>query len=205
MIDLRSDTVTLPSKEMKEFMFNSPLGDDVFGEDPSINALQKKASLLFEKEKDPLVFEPSREEGEIGLPVLDHVLSFRVIPRFHEEFIILFRKALLVKDVPGHLGNRFIQEDAVSNVPGKFMDPRDQPRAVEGPLPRIAGMFELDNYSVNFRGGDPPAGASHQLCHLLDPQVRVFLEDGINVDIFFLAGKLELERVWLGNRFAAFQ
>jgi len=57
MIDLRSDTVTLPSKEMKEFMFDAPLGDDVFGEDPSINALQDKASNLFQKEK--ALFVPS--------------------------------------------------------------------------------------------------------------------------------------------------
>jgi len=34
MLDLRSDTFTLPSKEMKDAMFQAPLGDDVFGEDP---------------------------------------------------------------------------------------------------------------------------------------------------------------------------
>jgi threonine aldolase len=69
MIDLRSDTVTLPSKEMKEFMFNAPLGDDVFGEDPSINALQKKASLLFEKEK--ALFVPSGTMANL-VSVLTH-------------------------------------------------------------------------------------------------------------------------------------
>ena len=46
MIDLRSDTVTLPSPEMKNFMFEAPLGDDVYGEDPSINELEKKSSIL---------------------------------------------------------------------------------------------------------------------------------------------------------------
>lgn len=51
MIDLRSDTVTLPTKEMKEVMFNAPLGDDVFGEDPSINALEEKVALMFGMEK----------------------------------------------------------------------------------------------------------------------------------------------------------
>ena len=50
MIDLRSDTVTLPSKEMKQFMFNAPLGDDVYGDDPTINELEEKASNLFGKE-----------------------------------------------------------------------------------------------------------------------------------------------------------
>ena len=49
-IDLRSDTVTKPSKEMMEFMFNAPVGDDVFGEDPSINELEQFAASLFGKE-----------------------------------------------------------------------------------------------------------------------------------------------------------
>lgn len=47
MIDLRSDTVTRPTKGMMEAMFNAPLGDDVYGEDPSINALEQKISKLF--------------------------------------------------------------------------------------------------------------------------------------------------------------
>ena len=47
MIDFRSDTVTLPSPAMREFMHQAPLGDDVFGEDPTINALEVKAANLF--------------------------------------------------------------------------------------------------------------------------------------------------------------
>ena len=50
MIDLRSDTVTLPPKAMKDFMMQSSLGDDVYGEDPSINLLQEKTADLFKKE-----------------------------------------------------------------------------------------------------------------------------------------------------------
>jgi len=46
-IDFRSDTVTKPSKEMMEFMFNAPVGDDVFEEDPSINALQQLGADMF--------------------------------------------------------------------------------------------------------------------------------------------------------------
>ena len=50
LIDLRSDTVTKPSKEMMEYMFNAPVGDDVFGEDPTINELEDFAAQLFGKE-----------------------------------------------------------------------------------------------------------------------------------------------------------
>lgn len=46
-IDLRSDTLTLPTAKMKEAMDKAPLGDDVYGEDPSVNSLEKKAAALF--------------------------------------------------------------------------------------------------------------------------------------------------------------
>lgn len=50
MIDFRSDTVTKPSKEMLDTMFSAPVGDDVFGEDPTINELQDFAASYFGKE-----------------------------------------------------------------------------------------------------------------------------------------------------------
>lgn len=46
-IDLRSDTLTLPTQPMKEVMNNASLGDDVYGEDPSVNALEEKAAAMF--------------------------------------------------------------------------------------------------------------------------------------------------------------
>lgn len=49
-IDLRSDTVTLPTDEMRKAMFNAEVGDDVYGEDPTINKLEKMAAELFGKE-----------------------------------------------------------------------------------------------------------------------------------------------------------
>ena len=47
MIDFRSDTVTLPTPAMLAYMQAAPVGDDVFGEDPSINALEAKTATLF--------------------------------------------------------------------------------------------------------------------------------------------------------------
>lgn len=49
-IDFRSDTVTKPTREMLEAMFSAELGDDVFGEDPTVNRLQEQAAALFGKE-----------------------------------------------------------------------------------------------------------------------------------------------------------
>lgn len=54
-IDLRSDTVTLPSPAMREAMSNALLGDDVYGEDPTVNDLEAKAAALVGKEAALLV------------------------------------------------------------------------------------------------------------------------------------------------------
>lgn len=50
LIDLRSDTVTRPTKEMLTHMFNAKVGDDVFGEDETVNALEHKVATMFGKE-----------------------------------------------------------------------------------------------------------------------------------------------------------
>jgi threonine aldolase len=50
MVDLRSDTVTLPTPAMRAAMAEAPLGDDQFGEDPSVNALQERVAALLGKE-----------------------------------------------------------------------------------------------------------------------------------------------------------
>jgi len=50
MIDLRSDTITRPTPGMLDAMMHAEVGDDVFGDDPTVNALQQKAAALFGKE-----------------------------------------------------------------------------------------------------------------------------------------------------------
>ena len=48
-IDLRSDTVTQPTTAMRNAMMEAPLGDDVWGDDPTVNALQERCAALFGK------------------------------------------------------------------------------------------------------------------------------------------------------------
>ncbi len=50
MIDLRSDTVTRPTEGMRRAMLEAPLGDDVFGEDPTVNRLEEYVAALLGKE-----------------------------------------------------------------------------------------------------------------------------------------------------------
>ena len=61
MIDLRSDTVTKPSDGMREAMVRAPVGDDVYGEDPSVNLLQEMAAKVVGKEE--ALFVPSGTMG----------------------------------------------------------------------------------------------------------------------------------------------
>src|SRR5207248_2932742 len=50
VVDLRSDTVTRPTAEMRQAMATAEVGDDVYGEDPTVNKLEKRAAEIFGKE-----------------------------------------------------------------------------------------------------------------------------------------------------------
>jgi len=50
VVDLRSDTVTKPTQKMREAMMNAVVGDDCYGEDPTVNALEKLAAEKVGKE-----------------------------------------------------------------------------------------------------------------------------------------------------------
>src|SRR5688572_14106284 len=68
-IDLRSDTVTLPSPAMRQAMANAELGDDVYGEDPTVNKLEAVAAEMLGKEAAVLV--SSGTQGNL-LAVMSH-------------------------------------------------------------------------------------------------------------------------------------
>lgn len=67
VIDLRSDTVTQPTPAMRQAMSEAPLGDDVYGEDPTVNELQKMAADLMGKEAALLVVSGSMGNLVCGL------------------------------------------------------------------------------------------------------------------------------------------
>jgi threonine aldolase len=82
MIDLRSDTVTQPTSAMKEAMMSAPLGDDIFSDDPTVNALQERVAEMFGMEA--ALFVPSgtmanqiaiRSHTEPGDEIICHHLS----------------------------------------------------------------------------------------------------------------------------------
>ena len=66
IVDLRSDTVTRPSKEMIETMMSAPTGDDVLNEDPTVNALQDYSAQLFGME-DALYCSSGTQTNQIAI------------------------------------------------------------------------------------------------------------------------------------------
>lgn len=63
IVDLRSDTVTRPTRAMREAMLAAPLGDDVFGDDPTVNALQERVAGLLGFEA--ALFVPTGTQGNL--------------------------------------------------------------------------------------------------------------------------------------------
>ncbi len=78
LVDLRSDTVTRPSPAMRAAMAAAEVGDDVYGEDPTVNALQAQAAAVFGREAALLV--PSG--------VMANQLALRVLARPATEVIV---------------------------------------------------------------------------------------------------------------------
>ena len=78
MIDLRSDTVTKPSAAMLDAMMSSAVGDDVYGDDPTVNALEERVAAMFGKEAG--LFAPTGS--------LSNQLGIRLLVKPGEELIL---------------------------------------------------------------------------------------------------------------------
>jgi len=107
-IDLRSDTVTLPTQEMLEAILHTPLGDDVFQEDPTVNRLEELAAEKMGKEKALLVtsgtqgnlvsiLAQTKRGDEVILEATSHTYLFEVGG-------MSVVGGLMPKPVPGRMG-----------------------------------------------------------------------------------------------------
>lgn len=122
IIDLRSDTVTLPTDEMRTAMRDAALGDDVFGEDPTVNKLQKQAAELMGKEAGLLV-----ASGTMGnlVCVLTHC-------RRGEEAILGDKSHIFLNEAASivHVGG--VQPHCVPNQPDGTIHVDDIRAAIRG-------------------------------------------------------------------------
>ncbi len=144
VIDLRSDTVTLPSPEMRAAMANAELGDDVFGEDPAVNRLQEMAAELLGKEA--ALFTSSGTQSNL-IAMLTHC-------RRGDEVIVGDRSHTLEYEVGGAwavggLGLRPVPNDAQGRLDETRL--RAAIRHVDDHSPRT-GLICLEN-THNLCGG----------------------------------------------------
>lgn len=147
-IDLRSDTVTQPTEAMKAAMFAAPLGDDVFGDDPSVNALEEKAALLFKKEA-ALFCSSGTQTNQIAIKVhtqpgeelicdrLSHIYNY-------EGGGIAFNSGVQVRYVFGEQGI-FKPQDVLENInPDNVHFPRTKLVCLENTVNKGGGkIWEL--------------------------------------------------------------
>ncbi|MBN2731237.1 MAG: aminotransferase class I/II-fold pyridoxal phosphate-dependent enzyme [Balneolaceae bacterium] len=101
MIDLRSDTVTKPTKDMLHAMMQAPVGDDVFEEDPSVNAFQQKMAHMFGFQA--ALFMPSGVMGnQVALKLLTNPGDEVIIEKKGHVFNYETTSAALISSIQLH-------------------------------------------------------------------------------------------------------
>lgn len=146
-IDLRSDTVTWPTPEMREAMANAPVGDDVWGDDPTVQRLEALAAERLGKEA--ALFVSSGTQGNL-IAILAHCQR-------GDEMIVGHRAHTFVDEAGGasalggvHPRTIHVQKDgtlALDDIRAAIRDPRD----IHYPPTRL---IELEN-TQGERGGVP--------------------------------------------------
>ncbi|HLF66657.1 MAG TPA: aminotransferase class I/II-fold pyridoxal phosphate-dependent enzyme, partial [Gammaproteobacteria bacterium] len=145
MIDLRSDTVTKPTPGMLEAMMSAPVGDDVFGEDPTIKALEEKAAAMFGKEAG--IFCPSGTmTNQIAIkcftnPMEELICDASAHIYNYEGGGIAFNSAASARLVQGNRG-RITAEDVLNNInPDNIHHPKTSLVILENTSNRGGGSF----------------------------------------------------------------
>ncbi len=113
MIDLRSDTVTRPSPEMREAIAAAPVGDDQFGEDPTVNLLQERIAALLEK------------ESALWLPTgtMANQVALRVLTQPGDDVIVSQESHAVWHETGGSAANAGVQFTAIGKK--GFFTPED--------------------------------------------------------------------------------
>ena len=149
VIDLRSDTVTRPTPEMRRAMAEAEVGDDVFGDDPTVNSLQEYTADLLGKEAG--LFVPTGSMGnQVCLGLLarrgDEVVCHSGAHFLHYEGgSVAAHLGLMIRPLPSPTGT--ITADQVADVvrPGNEHNPRTAVVAIENTHNGAGGrIFPID-------------------------------------------------------------
>ncbi|MBA4144902.1 MAG: threonine aldolase [Cytophaga sp.] len=150
IVDLRSDTVTQPSPGMREAMMNAAIGDDVFGEDPSVLQLEEKCAALFGMEA--AVFCPSGTmTNQIGINILtqpyEEIICYKGAHIYrYEGGGLAANSQLSTRTLDGDRGRLSVEEiEANINNAADIHQPITSLVALENTVVREAGSF----YTLN--------------------------------------------------------
>jgi len=168
LIDLRSDTVTRPTAAMRRAMAGAEVGDDVYGEDPTVNRLEQRAAEIFGKQAG--LFVPS---GTMG-----NTIAVKLHTRHGQEVICEARSHVLNYELAmmawfsGCVARPIHAEDGILTW--------DQIRGEIRPLARYyapTGLVELEN-THNMAGGSVmPLEVADQICDgVHDAGLKVHLD-----------------------------
>ena len=139
MIDLRSDTVTKPVQAMRDAMAKAEVGDDVFGEDPTINKLQEKVAGILGKESglyvpsgtmaNQLAVKTHTQHGEeLILEIGAHIFNY-------EAGAPAFLSGIQIQPVAGNLGV----------ITAEQIEPLIRPKNVHSPQTRLIWIENTHN------------------------------------------------------------
>jgi threonine aldolase len=131
LLDLRSDTVTLPSEEMRRAIYEAPVGDDVYGEDPTVRQLEETSARIAGKEAALLV----------SSGTMSNLVAIMSQTQRGDEAIAGSESHVLHYEVAGAAGVAGVQLRAVANGADGRMDPDEVEAAVRGEnvhLPRTS-------------------------------------------------------------------
>lgn len=145
IIDLRSDTVTKPTAGMLKAMFDAEVGDDVFGEDPTINRLEAKAAELFGMEA-ALFCASGTMTNQIAVKVHTQPLTEVIIHELAHIYVyeaggLMFNSGVSVKLVRGNRG-KIVSKDIVDRIsPENVHFPRTKLVAIENTVNKAGGVL----------------------------------------------------------------
>ncbi|PWK05117.1 low-specificity L-threonine aldolase [Tumebacillus permanentifrigoris] len=118
-IDLRSDTVTKPSEAMRQSMYNAEVGDDVYGEDPTVHRLEETAAEILGKEASLFV-----TSGTMG-----NQIAVLVQARSGEEILLEEQSHIFLYEAATHSAFAGVQTRTIKGVRGA-MNPEDVRQAI---------------------------------------------------------------------------
>ena len=143
LIDLRSDTVTRPTQPMRSAIAAAPVGDDQYGEDPTVNRLQQQVAALFGK------------EAAIWLPsgTMANQVALRVLTRPGDDVIVSRESHAVWHETGGSAANAGVQ---FTEVGGRGVFSSDEFQAAVKPRGHViyppTSLVEIEN-THNRAGG----------------------------------------------------